>query len=117
MALAQPLPKGAHRLYLRPARLRIGPEAQAVPNRLQMRVDTVEYLGDSWRYHLTAGGLSLVADHHADLGFGPGADVTLGWEAAAMRVFSFGFVATSSANKRAARPPPCSTPTTTNGRS
>lgn len=88
LTLAHPLPTGAHRLYLRPARLRIGPEARAVPNRLQMRVDTVEYLGDSWRYHLTAGGLSLVADHHADLGFGPGAEVTLGWEAAAMRVFS-----------------------------
>lgn len=88
LALAEPLPSGAHRLYLRPARLRIGPEAQTASNRLQMRVDTVEYLGDSWRYHLAVAGLTLVADHHADLGFSPGANVTLGWEAAAMRVFS-----------------------------
>ncbi|WP_313524605.1 ABC transporter ATP-binding protein [Shinella sp.] len=88
LALAERLPPGSHRLYLRPARLRIGPDADAAPNRLQMRVDTVEYLGDSWRYHLAAGSVALVADHHADLGFGPGADVTLGWEAAAMRIFS-----------------------------
>ena len=88
LTLSERLPAGLHRLYLRPARLRLGPMATEAPNRFQMRVDTVEYLGNSWRYHLTAGGLSLVADHHADLGFGPGADVTLGWEAAAMRVFS-----------------------------
>lgn len=88
LTLSNQLPAGSHRLYLRPARLRLGPDAQAAPNRLRMRVDTVEYLGESWRYHLAAGGVSLFADHCADLGFGPGTEVTLGWEAAAMRTFS-----------------------------
>lgn len=88
LKLAEPLAPGPHRLYLRPSRLRLGPAAATAPNRLDMQVDTVEFLGDSWRYHLTAGAVSLVADHDANLGYGTGTDVTLGWDSAAMRVFS-----------------------------
>ena len=54
------------------------------------RTQCVVETGDSGAAALwsAAGGLSLVADHDANLGFGPGAEVSLGWEAAAMRVFS-----------------------------
>jgi ABC-type Fe3+/spermidine/putrescine transport system ATPase subunit len=88
LTLANPLPPGRHRLYLRPAQLHLAEEAARGPNHLKLGVETVEFLGDSWRYHLAAGQVSLVCDHRANLGLRPGADVTIGWENTAMRVFS-----------------------------
>ncbi|MGQ3295792.1 MAG: ABC transporter ATP-binding protein, partial [Shinella sp.] len=88
LALATPLPPGRHRLYLRPAQLHMSPEEATGANRLNLRVETLEYLGDSWRYHLVAGQVSLVCDHRTNLGLQPGADVTVGWDNAAMRVFA-----------------------------
>lgn len=88
LVLANPLPPGRHRLYLRPAQLRLGQEFAAGSNHLKLRVETLEFLGDSWRYHLVAGKVSLVCDHRANLGLKPGSEVMVSWEGSAMRVFS-----------------------------
>ncbi|TKB96085.1 MAG: ABC transporter ATP-binding protein [Mesorhizobium sp.] len=88
LILANSLPPGRHRLYLRPAQLHLGQDAATASNHLKLRVETLEFLGDSWRYHLVAGQVSLVCDHCANLGLQPGHGVTVGWENTAMRVFS-----------------------------
>lgn len=88
LVLANRLPPGRHRLYLRPTQLHLGQDAAAGSNHLKLRVETLEFLGDSWRYHLVAGQVSLVCDHRANLSLQPGAEVTVGWEDSAMRVFT-----------------------------
>ena len=88
LLLAEPLGPGPHRIYLRPAQLLLNPDAGTGRNSLKLSVETVEFLGDSWRYHLVAGRVALVCDHRTHLALQPGADVTIGWDNAAMRVFS-----------------------------
>jgi len=94
ITLATPLSPGRHRVYLRPAQLHFElaamsrPNRLPKPNRLALRVETVEFLGDSWRYHLVAGKVSIVCDNSVKLGLQPGHDVAIGWDDAAMRVFA-----------------------------
>jgi ABC-type Fe3+/spermidine/putrescine transport system ATPase subunit len=78
---------GEARLYVRPSRLRLGPDAASLPNRLKARVKFVEFLGDTNRYHLQAGDADLFADHAGEMSLAPGATVDLGWLTADMRVF------------------------------
>ncbi len=80
-------PPGAARLYIRPSRLRFGPEAAGLPNRLKARVEFVEFLGDSNRYHLRAGGLELFADNAGAALHRPGDAVDVGWANQDMQVF------------------------------
>ena len=77
ITLATPLSPGRHRVYLRPAQLHFElaamsrPNRLPKPNRLALRVETVEFLGDSWRYHLVAGKVSIVCDNSVKLGLQP----------------------------------------------
>ena len=87
LTLAAALPPGDARLYIRPSRLKIGPEAALLPNRLKAQVKFVEFLGDTNRYHLRAAGLEIFADHAGTSAFGAGDPVDLGWLTADMRVF------------------------------
>jgi len=87
ITLENSLPAGEARLYVRPSRLRLGPQALTLPNRLKARVKFVEFLGDTNRYHLQAGGADLFADHAGEMAMAPGATVDLGWLTADMRVF------------------------------
>ena len=78
---------GAARLYIRPSRLRFGDAAANLPNRLKAQVSFVEFLGDTNRYHLRAGGVELFADHAgADL-HAVGEMVDVGWHSRDMQVY------------------------------
>jgi ABC-type Fe3+/spermidine/putrescine transport system ATPase subunit len=79
---------GAHRLYLRPAKLRAGAAAAKSPNRLKGRLTMVEFQGETRRYHLRAGDLRLVFESPLDLKAEPGAELTLGWDDEDARWFS-----------------------------
>ncbi len=78
---------GDARLYIRPSRLRFGPDAADLPNRLKARVEFVEFLGDMNRYHLRAAGLELFADHAGAAVHRAGDVVDVGWQSQDMRVF------------------------------
>ena len=78
---------GEARLYIRPSRLRLGAEASALPNRLAAQVRFVEFLGDTYRYHLHAAGLEVFADHAGAALAQPGDRLEVGWASADMRVF------------------------------
>lgn len=78
---------GDARLYIRPSRLRFGPDAGDLPNRLKARVEFVEFLGDMNRYHLRAAGLELFADHAGAALHRAGDVVDVGWQSHDMRVF------------------------------
>jgi ABC-type Fe3+/spermidine/putrescine transport system ATPase subunit len=85
--LAQPLPDGAYRLYLRPSQPSLGQAAQAMPNRVTARLGFVEFLGEKYRHHLMAGPCEIVVDQPGALAAEPGADVLIGWDSSAMRIF------------------------------
>lgn len=85
--LQENLAAGDWRLYLRPARLRLGAAAESLPNRLTARIAFIEFLGETHRYHLTAGALDLFADHAGSLGLGAGDEVMVGWNAADMKAY------------------------------
>lgn len=85
--LAQPVPDGAYRLYLRPSQPSLGQAAQAMPNRLTARLGFVEFLGEKYRHHLMAGPCEIVVDQPGALAAALGADVLIGWDASAMRIF------------------------------
>lgn len=78
---------GNARLYIRPSRLRFGPDAASLPNRLKARVEFVEFLGDLNRYHLRAGGLEMFADDAGVARHRAGDDVDVGWLTHDMQVF------------------------------
>ena len=78
---------GDARLYIRPSRLRFGLDAAELPNRLKARVEFVEFLGDSNRYHLRAGGLELFADYSGAALQRAGEQVDVGWLTGDMQVF------------------------------
>lgn len=88
LALAQPLADGQWRLCVRPSRYRLGGEASSLPNRLSARVHFVEFLGDTYRYHLKAGALEIFADHTGASGLEPGAMVSVGWRSEDMQAFT-----------------------------
>ena len=88
LKLAHSLSPGRHRVYLRPAQLHLSQDGVAMPNHLTLRVETVEFLGDSWRYHLVAGQVGVVCDSRVKRAREPGDEVTVGWDDAAMRVFA-----------------------------
>ena len=87
LTLAEPLPDGSWRVYVRPSRFRIGPEAQSLPNRLKARVHFIEFLGDSNRYHLKAGALEMFADHFGKAGLAAGDVVDVGWLSEDMQAY------------------------------
>ena len=78
---------GDARLYIRPSRLRFGPDAAQLPNTLKARVEFVEFLGDLNRYHLRAGGLELFADDAGAALHRAGDQVDVGWLTHDMQVF------------------------------
>lgn len=78
---------GNARIYIRPSRLRFGPDAASLPNRLKARVEFVEFLGDLNRYHLRAGGLEMFADDAGVARHRAGDDVDVGWLTHDMQVF------------------------------
>ena len=79
---------GAHRLYLRPAKLAAGAAGAKSPNHLTGRLTMVEFQGETRRYHVQAGQLRLVCDSPVPLGIEPGSDLTLGWQDADARWFA-----------------------------
>ena len=85
--LQESLATGNWRLYLRPARLRLGAATESLPNQLKARIAFVEFLGETHRYHLPAGALDLFADHAGSLGLGAGDDIMVGWNAADMKAY------------------------------
>lgn len=87
LTLEKPLSEGSCRIYVRPSRLKLESEADALPNRLTARVQFVEFLGDVYRYHLKAGAVELAADHASAAGLSPGDLATVGWRSADMKVF------------------------------
>ena len=87
LQLAQPLPGGECRVYVRPSRLRIGRDAEACANRIGAAVAFSEFLGDVWRYHLKAGAIELFCDYAGPQAFKPGERVIAGWSSEHMSVF------------------------------
>ncbi|MFN4143380.1 MAG: ABC transporter ATP-binding protein [Aestuariivirga sp.] len=87
MTLDRGLEDGDWRLYIRPSRLRIGGDAEGLPNRLAARFHFMEFLGDIYRYHLKAGALELFADHTGPLSVEPGQDIAVGWARQDMQAF------------------------------
>jgi len=88
LEMAKPPGAGDWRLYIRPTRLKLGVAAQQCENRLDAQVSFVEFLGETYRYHLKAGELDLFADHAGRGGFEVGHRVTIGWQAADMAAFA-----------------------------
>ncbi|TXH33609.1 MAG: ABC transporter ATP-binding protein [Rhodospirillaceae bacterium] len=78
---------GDWRLYLRPARLKLGAQAVQTENRLAARIHFIEFLGDFHRYHLKAGALEFFADQPGDLGHSIGTEIDVGWQSADMRLY------------------------------
>jgi ABC-type Fe3+/spermidine/putrescine transport system ATPase subunit len=88
MHLAATPGQGDWRLYVRPTRLKLGPAADSCDNSLNCQVSFVEFLGETYRYHLKAGELDLFADHAGRGGFDVGHQVTVGWQSADMAAFA-----------------------------
>lgn len=87
LRLEQSWADGPARLYIRPSRLRLGPEAASMANGLNAHVHFVEFLGESNRYHLRAGTLEIFADHPGLAMAKSGDEVGIGWDSADMKVF------------------------------
>jgi ABC-type Fe3+/spermidine/putrescine transport system ATPase subunit len=87
LRLASKLPDGRTRLYVRPARFRIGEAAKGAANTLKARLHFAEFLGDFHRYHVKAGAVEVFCDASGPNRFAVGDDVTLGWDDADMKVF------------------------------
>ncbi|GAB5468759.1 MAG: ABC transporter ATP-binding protein [Rhodospirillales bacterium] len=70
-------------LALRPERLRLGPAAQEVENRMTARISAVAYLGDRCHVHLRAPGLenAILVTAASDLSLTQGAEIEVGWPA------------------------------------
>jgi hypothetical protein len=88
MQLAAAPGLGDWRLYVRPTRLKLGQAADSCDNRLNCQVSFIEFLGETYRYHLKAGELDLFADHAGRGGFDVGHQVTVGWQSADMAAFA-----------------------------
>lgn len=87
LTLAERIPDGACRIYVRPSRLRIAEQAAGQPNRLNATVHFIEFLGDTNRYHLRAKGLEMFADHAGTIAHKPGDAIEVGWRSEDMKVF------------------------------
>lgn len=87
MHLETGLSDGAWRLYVRPSRMKIGTEERSGGNRLHATIQFVEYLGDTFRYHLKAGALEVFADHPTRLDKERGDVVQLTWRSQDMKAF------------------------------
>lgn len=87
LMLREPLPPGPCKLYIRPSRFRLGAAGEAQENRLRGCVSFVEYLGETYRYHVAAADLEFFVDQAGAGAFGPGEPVTAGWATADMTVF------------------------------
>ena len=87
MALGQPLSDGDWKIYVRPSRFKLGPEALSLPNRLTASVHFVEFLGDSTRFHMRAGTLEIFADYVGRSDLVPGDAVAVGWRNDDMQAF------------------------------
>ena len=85
--LHEALSDGYWRLYVRPSRLKLAAEAAAQPNRLQAKIQFIEFLGDVYRYHFKAGALEVFADHAGAIGHATGDVVEIGWQTADMERF------------------------------
>ncbi|MEO1191100.1 MAG: ABC transporter ATP-binding protein [Pseudomonadota bacterium] len=70
-------------LALRPERLRLGPAAEALDNRMTARIEAVAYLGDRCHVHLRAAGLkdAILVTAASDLNLAQGAEIAVGWPA------------------------------------
>jgi ABC-type Fe3+/spermidine/putrescine transport system ATPase subunit len=87
LVLQHRLAPGDWRLYVRPSRLKLGEDASRLPNRLTARISFIEFLGDVYRYHLTAGDLELFADHIGSIGNKVGEAIVVGWRSEDMKAF------------------------------
>ncbi len=87
LRLEHPPADGAWRLYVRPSRFKLGADAAGLANRLTAKVHFVEFLGDTYRYHLKAGALELFADHLGNIGHAAGSSLDVGWLSADMKAF------------------------------
>ena len=80
--------EGAWRLYVRPAQFKVGTAASQCENRLKARVAFIEFLGNVYRYHLTAGSIELFCDHLGKAGLKVGDEALVGWNKPDMTVFA-----------------------------
>lgn len=87
LVLRDELPDGDWRLYVRPTRFRLGPEADATENRLDVELQFIEFLGEVSRYHFLAGGLTVFADFRGEPKHQPRTKIVLGWASADMAAY------------------------------
>lgn len=83
--LADGLPDGSWRLYVRPSRLQI--DRADLENGLRATLDFTEFLGDVHRYHFKAGKLELFVDHQGAIPHRPGDVVDIGWRTTDMMAY------------------------------
>jgi ABC-type Fe3+/spermidine/putrescine transport system ATPase subunit len=88
LKLQERIPEGMSRLYVRPSRIRMNGAAQGCANLIEADVQFVEFLGDMYRYHFSAGKLEFFCDHPGALDLRVGETTTLGWDTGDMRLFS-----------------------------
>lgn len=87
LTLADAGPDGPARICIRPNHVRLGADDGGLPNSLRGRLRMAEFLGETYRYHLEAGDLSLACDSTARLDLAVGAPVVAAWTNDDMRVF------------------------------
>jgi hypothetical protein len=73
---------------VRPAQFKVGTAASQCENRLKARVAFIEFLGNVYRYHLTAGSIELFCDHLGKAGLKVGDEALVGWNKPDMTVFA-----------------------------
>jgi ABC-type Fe3+/spermidine/putrescine transport system ATPase subunit len=87
LRLGEPLPDGNWRLYVRPSRVKIADPAGEQGNLLGATVQFVEFLGDVFRYHFTAGALGVFADYPTRIAQSVGDTVGLTWRNEDMKAY------------------------------
>jgi spermidine/putrescine ABC transporter ATP-binding subunit len=79
----RPLQRNDVTVALRPEKLRLGTEAQALHNRTEARIEAVAYLGDRCHVHLRANGVekALLVSAAAGIPLRQGDNIAVGWPA------------------------------------
>ena len=87
---SKPLPRNDVTVALRPEKLRLGQEAQAMQNRTEAKIEAVAYLGDRCHVHLRAAGIekALLVTAATDIPLRQGDMIPVGWPADAAVLLS-----------------------------
>lgn len=88
LKLHTPPREGEWRLYLRPSRIKMAAAAEACENSLEVQVGFVEFLGESYRYHLRAGALEFFCDNPGSTHAAVGDRMRVGWHTSDMQVYA-----------------------------